>query len=245
PDVHQLFGGWYGTLPLDPDHYLHLDAYYLYLHTQRLPFVEGSPTEYRHTIGTRLWGVAGPWDYDTDVLMQLGSQGHSAIRAGGVAAKAGYTLHDIRWRPRLGVQADYFSGGQGGHGWTVHTFNPLFPRGGYFSEPGLQTFANLLDGYPSVTLNPTETIAIQAGVDFPWRASTRDAVYITPGVPLPGTVAAPGRYIGTNYVLQASWTVTPNLSVNGSFVHVDAGPALSNAHGKNLDYFAYWASFKF
>jgi hypothetical protein len=70
-------------------------------------------------------------------------------------------------------------------------------------------------------------------------------VYIAPSIPLPGTAAAPGRYIGTNYVLQASWTATPHLSVNGSFVHVDAGPAISHAHGKNLDYFAYWASFKF
>src|SRR5262249_48537615 len=33
PDPHQLFGGLYGTLPLKPDHQLHVDAYYLYLHT--------------------------------------------------------------------------------------------------------------------------------------------------------------------------------------------------------------------
>jgi hypothetical protein len=245
PDHHQLFGGVYGTVPLDPSHHVNLDAYYFYLQTQNIQFVAGAPNDYRHTLGARVWGRYGQWDYDSDFLFQTGTQGASDIRAGGVAAKAGYSLSDFWWRPRLGVQADYFSGGQGGNGRTVSTFNPLFPRGGYFSEPGLQSFQNLIDVYPSVTFNPIDTLAIMTGVDFTWRANNRDFVYISPNVPIPGTAGSRGNYIGTNYVVQASWTATPNISVNGSYVHLAAGPAITSARGKNVDYFAFWTSLKF
>ena len=171
-------------------------------------------------------------------------QGHDDIRAGGIATKFGYSIDSFPWRPRLGMQADYFSGGQGGNGKTVNSFNPLFPRGGYFSEPGLQAFDNLIDVYPSVTLNPENTVAVMAGVDFAWRANESDAVYITPNVPMPGTSTAHGRYIGTNFVLQASWTATRNASLNGSYVHLKAGPAITNANGKDIDYVALWTSLK-
>ncbi len=68
PDHHQLFSGVYATLPLDPGHHLNLDTYYLYLQTQDMQFVPGAPNDYRHTLGARLWGRDGPWEYDTDFL---------------------------------------------------------------------------------------------------------------------------------------------------------------------------------
>jgi hypothetical protein len=109
----------------------------------------------------------------------------------------------------------------------------------------LQAFENLIDVYPSITINPLDTLAIMSGVDFAWRANNHDSVYITPNVPMPGTASANGSYIGTSYVLQASWTATPNISVNGSYVHLAAGPAITNAHGKDVDYVALWTNFKF
>ncbi len=244
-DPHQLFGGIYATIPLDQTRRLSLDLYYLYLATQHMAFVAGSPNDYRHTLGARLWGRDGPWDYDTDFLFQTGTQGSSDVRAGGVSTKLGYTLGGVWWRPRLGVQADYFSGGQGGNVRVASSFNPLFPRGGYFSEPGLQTFENLIDVYRSITFNPTDRLAIMSGIDFTWRADDRDSVYISPNVPIPRTAGSRGSYIGTNYVVQASWTATRNLSVNGSYVHLAAGPAITNARGKDIDYLALWTSFKF
>jgi hypothetical protein len=147
--------------------------------------------------------------------------------------------------PRFGVQADYFTGSRDPAGRTVNTFNPLFPRGGYFSEPGLQTFENLIDVFPSLTLNPSPAFAVQAGADFTWRESTHDAVYIAPGIPLPGTAGARGRYIGTDYVLQSSWSATRWLSLNASYVHAAAGPAITNAGGRGTDYGALWTSFRF
>lgn len=244
PDPRQTFGGLYATMPLLGGGRLALDAYYYALHTGRSRVRAGLPEDRRHTFGARLWGRAGGWDHDTDVVFQAGSVGPDAVRAGGVSSRLGYTFVGAPWQPRLGLQADYFSGGDARRG-TVSTFDPLFPRGGYTSEPGLQTFANLIGAFPSITLNPLPTLAIEAGVDFTWRASTRDAVYLAPGIPVPGTAAVPGRYIGTNYVLQASWTATPNLSVNGSLVHVAAGPAVTRAGGRGIDYGAAWTAFKF
>jgi len=103
----------------------------------------------------------------------------------------------------------------------------------------------LSDDYPSLTLNPLDTLAIMVGVDFGWRANTNDAVYITPNVPIPGTASSSGRYIGESFVLQASWSATRNISLNGSYVHLDAGPAITDAGGKDIDYVALWTSMKF
>jgi hypothetical protein len=244
-DPHQIFGGAYGTLPISPKENVHLDGYYYFLRTEKTSFTAGAPTDTRHTVGSRLWGGEGGWDYDTDLLFQFGSRGHHQILAGGVAAKAGYTLSDAWWRPRFGLQADYFSGGEADRDGTASSFNPLFPRGAYFSEPGLQAFENLIDVYPTVTLNPIDTVAIMSGVDFAWRANNRDSVYITPNVPMPGTDQSSGSYIGTSFVLQASWTATKYMSLNGSYVHLLAGPAITNANGKDVDYVALWSSVRF
>jgi hypothetical protein len=255
-DRRQLFAGLYTSWPLiaaapsarpgpPPPPVLGLDAYFLELDTDRTPFVGGLFDEKRRTLGARLFGRKGAFDYDIEGLYQFGTVGPADIRAGGVAGHVGYTIASLPWSPRLGVKSGWFSGDHNPDDRVAGSFNPLFPRGGYFSEPGLQTFANLVDVFPSLTLNPTPRLAIQGGVDFTWRESTRDAVYVAPDIPLSGTAGVPGRYIGTNYMLQTTWTATDHLTLAGSYVHVDAGSAIRNARGSDVDYVALWAQLKF
>lgn len=238
PDPHQVFGGLYGTLPVDPTANFNIDGYYYMLSTKGAPFTPGPPRNRVQTIGMRLWGGVDPWDYDVDVLAQFGTQDRSRIRAGGIATKVGYSLPQGQawWRPRLVLEANYFSGNRNPGSGEVNTFNPLFPKalGGY--DGAHETSANLIDIYPSLKLHPAPNVALEFGVDMNWRASTRDFVYVTPFFPLAGTATVPGRYISTNYVVQASWAVTSAVYLYTTLVHLAAGPAITNARGKSMDY---------
>jgi len=247
PDPHEIFGAAYYTFPVEGANHVNIDGYYYLLSSHIGAADPGHPAGLRNTVGMRLWGGVDPWDYDSDVVFQFGSQNQSEIRAGGVAAKAGYSFPngEAWWRPRLVLQANYFSGTEDPNSRVINTFIPLYAGPLGFIEPALQTFENIIDFYPSLKLHPTKSIAIQFGPDFTWRASTHDAVYLTPGIAVPGTANVPGRYIGTNLILQGSWAATANLSFLVSLVHVVAGPAITNARGKDTDYAAVVAKVSF
>jgi hypothetical protein len=70
-------------------------------------------------------------------------------------------------QPRLGLQADVASGG--GPGGTLKDFYPLFPKYAYFTEAQINAPINMVDVFPSVTIQPRRDFAVTAGVDFLWR----------------------------------------------------------------------------
>lgn len=234
--------------PLGPRPVLGVDGYFVELATGRPSLTYGAGfrgTEHRRTVAVRVHGAVRGFDYDLEGLFQFGNLGPATVSAGGASIDAGYTLHQLPWQPRLGIKANAFTGDSDPNDRRIGTFNPLFPRAVYFSEPGLQTFSNLVDFSPRLTVNPTRSVAVEFGLDFTWRASTRDAVYLAPLVPVPGTADARGRYIGTNFIAQAIWGAAPNLTVNGALVHIAAGPAITNARGKDITYAATWLQLKF
>jgi hypothetical protein len=117
PDTQRLFWGVYAVhpLPLLPEG--HIDLYYLGLNREEARFDQGSAHEVRHTLGLRLWGHPGPWDYNVEVVYQLGTFGQGQIHAWTAASDTGYTLRTVPWQPRLGLKADIISG--------VHTLAKL------------------------------------------------------------------------------------------------------------------------
>ncbi|HUK08539.1 MAG TPA: alginate export family protein [Stellaceae bacterium] len=245
PDPHQKFGGLYGTLTADAAANLHVDGYYYLLDTTGKSFNPGPPHTQVSTLGSRIWGGVDPWDYDTDMIFQLGTQNGSPIRAGGIMTRVGYSFaaEQTFWRPRVILGFDYLSGN--GAGSNVNTFNPLFSAPIGFYDSVHEAPSNLIDIYPSLKLHPMRTIAIQLGPDFNWRASTHDFVYVQPFIPLRGTNTVPGRYISTNLVSQATWTASPNLTLYTTLVRMIAGPAITEAHGKSTDYATIVAKLRF
>src|SRR5919206_487018 len=96
----------------DPLKYLALrdtEAWYVSL-GEEARFDQGSAHEVRHTLGLRLWGRPGPWDYNVEVVYQLGTFGAGQIHAWTAASDTGYTLRSMAWQPRLGLKADIISG---------------------------------------------------------------------------------------------------------------------------------------
>ncbi len=242
-DPRQSFWGLYGVLPVRAVSGLHLDLYYLGLDRQNAVFDSGTASEHRHTIGTRLWGGAASWDYDTEAVFQFGDFGARDIRAWTLASNTGYTISQAWGAPRIGLQADVASGG--GVGGTLRTFNPLFPKFAYFTEASINAPINFFDAFPSFTFQPTRNFAVTSGVDFLWRYSTHDAFYQPPGVPLVAGSANGKRFLGEQFNLHAEWQATAHLDVNAVYVHFLTDGFLRAANAKDIDYVGVWTSYKF
>ena len=184
PNSQQTFWGAYGTVPLHLiDNSGQADIYYLGLDTTRAVYEQGSGREIRHSIGTRLFNhqAGAPFepgfDYNWELIYQLGTFAQNYINAWTVSSETGFTF-PIRFTPRLALRADVASGGQNTNGGTLNTFNPLFPRGAYFG-PKLTMFGpyNLFDVHPVLFFSPLENVTCDFDWGWFWRESLDDGLY--------------------------------------------------------------------
>ena len=103
-DPGQAFWGLYSVMPVRPVPGLSADLYYLGLDRRNAAFDSGVANQTVHSLGTRLWGQAGAWDYNTEGVFQFGSFGARDIRAWN---RLQYWVHD---RQPLGPTAPRPSG---------------------------------------------------------------------------------------------------------------------------------------
>ena len=215
-----------------------LDTYYLGLRDDRAAYDSGEGKELRHTLGVRLHGGAAGWDYDWEALGQFGSFEDRTFRAYSLATITGYRFGDVAWKPRFGVEAAYASGDRDPNDKTLGTFNPLFPRGDYFSELALLGPSNFYNIRPIVSIVPTEKLKLSADVNFFWRASLNDGIYSPPRSLLRGSDGSRERFVALNTTFVAEWSVNPNLSVRFGYTQSFPGAFIKDTGaGKPIDFF--------
>lgn len=211
-----------------------VEIYQLELRNQRASFGGIQAQENRHSTGMRLSGRHGPWDYDLEGMLQYGHFANQRIRAWGASTLGGFTLQQP-WRPRLGIQLDAGSGDDHDAG-TLKTFNPLFPKGSYFDQSGLNSWANSVIARFGLDLSPHPKLKLYAGISQRWRENLDDAVYVQPYSALPATLVGRSRQVARTGQLDATWLFSPNLSLTMEALHVEAGPAITQAGGKDVDF---------
>lgn len=198
---------------------------------------QGTAAETRHSVGTRLWGERAGWDWNWELVDQAGEFGHGDIRAWSVASDTGYTWQGVALTPRLGLSANIASGDENPDDADLQTFNPLFPRGSYFSEVALLCPRNFYNLHPFLTLDRTDRIAITTDVDFFWQLQTEDAIYSPSGQLLRSGARSDARYVGTEISLNASWQVTDRLALTGVHAHFFPGGFIEETgSSKDIDY---------
>lgn len=242
------FWGLYSTTPLTEDRRLILDMYYLGLNRESARYQSGFGDELRHSFGVRLSGKAKGWDHDTEAVFQVGTFDQPAasqdILAWTIASNTGHTFEHSAWRPRLGLKLNVASGDDDPSDGRLGTFNPLFPRNNYFSDANLLAPYNFFDIHPTLTVRPTESLSLTAGWDAYFRYSTSDAVFSPTGIVIPAT-ASDDRFVGSTLTLVADWTVNRHLTLTVSYAHFFRGQVVSDAGGKDVDYFGVWLTAKF
>lgn len=244
-DDSEAFWGAYLTGPIPGNAVLRADLYYLGYERQGATFAIGVADERRHTIGARLFGAAGGFDWDVEAALQFGDFGARDIRAWTIASDVGYTFADTPLSPRIGLKADIASGDDDPTDGRLGTFNALYPKLPYFSEANLVAPANIVDVHPTLGLDLGTGVTFELGWNALWRQTTADAIYGTPLAAIADTAGSTGRFIGHQSIVGMTWQVTPSLTVSGDYVHFEPGRALTNAGGEPVDFATLSAAFRF
>ena len=210
------------------------DGYGFELDRDRVRYGAIQGDERRASFGMRLAGHAGPWDLDWEGMAQTGRFAGQDIRAWAVGLDTGYTL-GLPWKPRLGFRLDVASGDRNPRDGRLQTFNPLFPKGAYFNETALTSWANSTAPRASIRVQPRDDLTLEASVTERWRTSVHDAVYLQPAIALPQTLTNTHRRVGTALALDATWKATRNIGVTAELVRQTAGPAVTAAGGRDSD----------
>jgi hypothetical protein len=247
PDHASDFWGVYAVRPFPVLPQGHVDLYYIGIYNQNVPFDgKGSGRERRQTIGTRLWGTTGPWDYNDEFTFQFGSFGPDDILAWGVSTETGYRIDSVLLSPRLGIHAGAYSGNQNPSSGTLGTFSSLFEKGPYYSYAELFARRNLIALQPSVELELGKAVTLTVNPAFFWRESTRDGLYS-----IAGTVVVPGqsstaRYIATQASVQLQWQVNRNLTLFTEYAHFFPAEFLrQSTQGRNINYWTGWLDVRY
>ncbi|MDB5408086.1 MAG: putative secreted protein [Rhodospirillales bacterium] len=196
-----------------------------------------------YTIGDRLYGDVGNFDFDWTGQLQRGSFGGYSVEAFAVYTDWGYTLRSLPWRPRFGTHADVASGGGDKASKTTNLFDNQFIRQPYIGETVnvAPSLTNLYDVSPRVRIQPLSTLSAEFSWTFWWRYSSADAVYGPQGGPFgtsqfAATLGKPGSYIGSQPQLDVRWTPIPHVALDGEIGQMVAGPVIKNAGGQNDTY---------
>lgn len=200
----------------------------------RFPGAVGN--EYRDVLDTRWNGAVDAFDWDLEAMGQGGHIAGEEIRAWALGSRAGYTLEDVSWLPRFGLQLDAASGNSNPKGKTFGTFNPLFPNGYYVTLSGYTGYTNFIHAKPSLTLKPAGDLTLMFAAAALWRETTADAVYTQPDIPVAGTVDHGGSFTGTYFQARMDWQVTPHIATAVEAVRFDVANAIRAVGGHDGNY---------
>jgi hypothetical protein len=240
--AESLWGG-YLTVPAAMLDRGQADLYYIGVDTKSAAYNRGAAHEIRHTVGARVFRPIGKGqDYSWEPNFQWGSFGNGSIRAWSVSTETGFTFDRIRFHPRTLLRADVYRGDGNSANQALGTFNPLFPRGAYFT-PAVVPFLgpqNLIDLHPGVQFQLKKNVTGAFAWDWYWRESTHDGIYAFGSEALIDPAdASRARYLGSQGDLEIRWAPAPHviLAFNlagfkpGSFfnaVTYNAGPIAAN-----------------
>ena len=241
------FWGLYSVTDVDWGIPLKVDLYYIGLNREQAVFDQGQANEVRHSVGTRLSGKSGAFDYNFELMYQFGSFGDSTISAYTLASDTGYTWFlGGESKIRFSLRADIYSGDDDPNDADLNSFNPFFPKGKHISQLAATGLINQRDLHPKVNIQFNKHWSLTLSTEFIWRDSLDDGIYsIANGVLRTGQ-ASRARYVGTQPEVELKWQVDRHLDIKGIFIFFDAGPFIRETPpGNDIVYLGTMATYRF
>lgn len=196
-----------------PSTHWRADVFYFDYRSAFVRYEQASGREHRGTLGVRISGTEGPWDFDYEISDQFGALGSLDIRAWGAALFTGYRWPSAPLAPKLTFGASYVTGDRDRTDYALNTFNCLFARGDYFGDTSLLTGANTLDLGATLETNPARRVRVTGQWDFLWRSSTSDGLYAPPQIYFRDGRANDDAFIGQQLTLNGTFAVTRFLTL--------------------------------
>ena len=186
---------------------LKLDVYYIGAHRKGARFSQGVADEHRHSLGTRVFGKSGAWDFDHELTWQWGSFGAASIRSWSVTSESGYSWAGVAGAPRGSLRLTAGSGDRNPADPSLQTFNAFSPRGGVVSEGFNVSPANVLHARVALDFDLAPSLKATVALETLLRNSLRDGIY-GPGGNL---IRAPGgslaRHVGNDIDAGLNWRI--------------------------------------
>ncbi|KMQ64528.1 hypothetical protein ACM46_09700 [Chryseobacterium angstadtii] len=225
--------GSYNTFILP--HSGNLELYYLGIHRKNVRFEDGISDENRHTLGGRFWRYGGGFIYNFEAAYQLGGFNKGNISAWTASADVGYMFENVKGKPTINLRNDYISGDRQKGDGKLGTFNPLYPKGGYFGFNPQIGPVNLIDIHPYATVDVNSKITVQADVVFNWRYSTQDGIYRPSGtLSLPSSNSAK-KYIGTAFLGSFNYKINQFFTFNTGVQYFKTGAFVDDVINDDKD----------
>ncbi|KAF2338407.1 alginate export family protein [Flavobacterium tistrianum] len=224
-----------------------LDLYYLGFRRDASVFEEGIAPERRHTVGSRLWKYGGGFIYNLEAAYQFGTFGSGNINAWTGSIDIGYMFENVKFKPTINLRNDYISGDKNQGNGNLQTFNPLYPKGGYFGFSPQVGPVNLIDIHPYATLDLLSNLKMQVDVVLNWKYSTQDGVYRPSGILNLRGSDSDEKYIGTAYLANFTYGINKYISVVSGIQYFKTGAFINDVIPNSKDgvFFNARLTFKF
>lgn len=203
-----------------------------------------APAE-RYYAGARLWGKVGPVALDWTLVHQYGQFNDRPIRAWQAFAAQTVDLGPSKTAPRIGIHADYGSGGGGYDGGTLRNAYAPFGNNIYFSYGLFLTATNLIAIAPNFSFQPIKGVRASLEYQYSWRDDERDAVYRANYTPYVGTQRVAGKAVAQLARAQIVYSISPRLTLTTRAEYLKAEAVLKRAGYSNSAFLATWLSFRF
>lgn len=202
------------------------------------------------TLGTH-WkstpGKLGPWDYETEFVVQTGTAGGRDLSAFASYVEAGYTFQQP-WKPRLGLEYSYASGDGNAADNKQGAFQSLFPTNHlHYGLMDAFSWSNSHDIAFHLSAKPTTKLTTSLDFHLFWLADTADTWRRANATTAVRPVnAAASNYAGSELDLLMAYAINTNFNVTLGYSHFFAGTYLSDAGaGSDADFVYLMTGIKF
>lgn len=224
---------------------LYLDPFFWRLRNRNALWGTTTAREERIYAGAHLWGDAGPLTLDWTVNHQGGRYDGRGINAWQVFLAQTYRIGKGPSAPRIGVHADYASGGGAfGTGTLNNAFAP-FGNNIYYSYGLFLTPTNLIALAPNLTVSPAKAVRLTGEYQWAWRANAGDSVYRANGTAYARTQMQDDRRTADVARLQLIYTATPRLSFTLRLEHFMTRGGLQDVGYHDSSFVGTWINFRF
>lgn len=196
-----------------------LDLYYLGYENEGSTYVQGTAHEDRHSLGARYWGEAGNWRWNWEALYQFGHFGQGDISAWTLATETTRRWQAVHLQPALKLSINVASGDSDPDDDDLGTFNPLYPRGNYFSEAAVFGPRNFYNFHVFLYLQPSEKLAFTTDLNLFWRLEKEDGLYSPSGQIVRGPNGSDNHFAFTALSLTAEYTFRRGLAFTAIYTH--------------------------
>ncbi|MGE0393570.1 MAG: alginate export family protein [Vicinamibacterales bacterium] len=183
------------------------------------------------TLGVRWVGtLPARLDYNVEMVAQRGS-----LATDDISAWAGHWMVRETLTKKYAVKAfgefNYASGDGNATDGTRGTFDQLYPtphdKIGLADQASWKNVKHLRAGFE---LTPRKGLSVATSYHSIWLANTRDALYNAGGAVIARVPAgAASAHVGQEIDVQATWAVSPILSLAGGYSHLAPGAFLKQA----------------